>query len=66
MLKRPYNVRHNKTGRIYVVLSETCVNATNGANEELMILYRNEDANIRNSYVRKVSEFWEKFTRLPK
>jgi len=53
--------RNKKNGKIYFVLSESIIDATNGREtEEPMVLYTNED----NFFVRKQSEFFEKFEKV--
>ena len=54
-------VKHNKTGKIYVLLNEHIINATNKDDGAIMVLYRDAVGNI---YTRERKEFWEKFTLL--
>jgi hypothetical protein len=50
--------KHLKTGNVYFVVGQV-VNATNGKDNELMILYENEHGR----FVREESEFFKKFKR---
>lgn len=55
-------VRHKKTGNIYYILGEPCVNCTNGYEEQKMIQYAMPS--LLKKFVREEKEFWEKFELL--
>ena len=57
---------HNKTGRIYKVISKTIINATNKDDGNIMVLYEGEkrDNSGKGQFVREINEFNIKFTLL--
>lgn len=55
---RPVPVTHKKTGDKYWIICTRIPNATNAANNELMILYKNEKGDL---FVRESNEFCTKF-----
>jgi CTP synthase (UTP-ammonia lyase) len=58
MITIPAHYRNKKTGKIYSTMM-TVYNATNYADNELMVLYHNR--NIDKTFVREITEFEEKF-----
>lgn len=53
---------HNKTGALYEIVEHNIVNATNGANDQIMIMYRRKGDTIGwKTFVREEKEFFEKF-----
>lgn len=55
--------KNNKTNEVYVVL-DIVIDATNGHENASMVLYRKMDG--MRKYVRRLSEFKEKFTAVPR
>jgi hypothetical protein len=55
--------RHKKSGRIYEVISESIINATNDQDGQNMIMYIGEkkDGSGKGIFVRESSEFFDKF-----
>lgn len=56
----PYKVLHNKTGKVYTVLSDYVINCTNINDGQRMVLYRDETL----IFIREYNEFTDKFTPL--
>ena len=53
--------KNNKTGKIYKMLMENVIDATNGREtDESMVCYTDDNK----TFVRKTSEFFEKFTEV--
>lgn len=55
-------VIHKKTGNIYYILGEPCINCTNGHEYQVMIQYALPS--MLKKFVREQSEFWEKFEKV--
>lgn len=56
---------HNKTGREYLVLSDSVIDATNSANAKTMVLYVKADGKNKQFFVREYSEFFDgRFTEV--
>jgi len=53
---------HIKTGNLYEIVERNIINATNGANDQIMIMYRRKgDTTGWKTFVREEKEFLEKF-----
>ena len=59
--------KHNKSGRIYDVLSMGIINGTNKDDGDIMVLYRGmkRDGTGVGDFVREIKEFEAKFTPYP-
>ncbi len=57
--------KHKKSGRIYEVVSEKIINATNNVDGQMMVMYIGEkkDGSGKGVFVRESAEFHEKFER---
>ena len=56
---------HIKSGRIYDVLSTNIINGTNKDDGDVMVLYEGEKRDGgKAQFVREITEFNEKFTKL--
>jgi hypothetical protein len=55
-------VIHKKTGNIYYILGESCINCTNDADHQVMIQYA--VPSLLKKFVREQTEFWEKFEKV--
>ena len=51
---------NNKTGDEYAIIGSHIINATNANDGQVMIGYHRDN----NQYVREISEFFEKFTKV--
>ena len=56
-------VVHKKTSKLYQVISDSVINATNGQEIQTMVLY-NDFVTGKKFFVRQYAEFWEKFITL--
>jgi hypothetical protein len=59
-MRGKYTARNIKTGDIYEVISLEIINATNGSDNEKMVLYKKKSM----YYVRNYVEFFQKFDRI--
>ena len=57
--------KHKKSGRIYEVVSEKIINATNNVDGQMMVMYIGEkkDGSGKGVFVREADEFYEKFEK---
>lgn len=55
--------KHKKSGRIYEVISDNIINATNNIDGQIMVMYIGEkkDGSGIGTFVREINEFNEKF-----
>ncbi|MDD5649030.1 MAG: hypothetical protein PHF86_01230 [Candidatus Nanoarchaeia archaeon] len=62
------NFKHKKSGRIYEVISDKVINATNEQDGQQMILYIGEkkDGSGKGTFVREAKEFYSKFEECDK
>jgi hypothetical protein len=60
------NFKHKKSGRIYEVISNQVINATNSQDGQEMILYSGDkkDGSGKGIFVREAKEFYEKFEKI--
>lgn len=53
---------HNKTGNLYEIIERNVINATNGFEDQKMVMYvRDGSGFIGKIFVREENEFFEKF-----
>jgi hydrogenase maturation factor HypE len=53
--QKVWNIKNNK---VYEIINEFVINATNCSTNQIMVLYKDSDNNL---FVREVNEFKEKF-----
>ena len=59
-MRAKYTARNKKTGDEYEVISLEIINATNGSENQKMVLYKRKSM----IYVRDYVEFFQKFDRI--
>lgn len=57
--------KHLKTGNIYEMLRDDVINCTNANDEQIMVLYKNDNYPDK-IFVREKSEFYLKFEEIKK
>lgn len=55
--------KHLKTGNIYEMIRDDVINCTNANDEQIMVLYKNDNCPDK-IFVREKSEFYNKFSLL--
>ena len=59
-MRAKFTARNKKNGSIYEIISLDITDATNGANDQRMVLYQKDGV----KYVRNYNEFFEKFDQV--
>lgn len=59
-MRAKYTARNIKTGETYEIISLEIINATNGSDNQKMVLYQRKSI----IYVRDYVEFFQKFDRI--
>lgn len=57
--------KHLKTGNIYEMLRDDIINCTNANDEQIMVLYKNDNYPDK-LFVREKTEFYSKFEEIKK